>query len=115
MDTAPQTSLAGNISGPYDSQHPALDKTYTNMTSGKYQEVVADFEKPKSLSDLLQSQGVSAEFRALDMIFDWHDSKEFITKCKDCNIYSDVAPFKETAVINTDAGNQALSRTDAIN
>jgi len=44
---------------------------------------------------------ISKEFNFLDHIFDWggKNMKPMINSCKEMNVYCDVAPFKETAVI----------------
>lgn len=39
-------------------------------------------------------------------MFSWHSSKQFIEECKEYNVYSDVAPFKETAVVILDKTNK---------
>ena len=107
--------IIGGLQGPYDTQSPDLDKTYTNLQAGKYNDAIKGYEIPKPLSDLANNiQGASTELQALDQIFSWHESKAFISKCKECNVYTDVAPFVETAVINTDEQNQALSRAEMI-
>jgi len=66
-------------------------------------------EVPKSMSSYLSKnlnlQQIRDGYDNLNDLFDWHDSKDFITKCKDKNIYVDVAPFKETAVVIKNAEN----------
>jgi len=68
------------------------------------------------MADLIQTdpREYVYEFNQLNELFDWQDSKDFITKCKNLNIYTDVAPFKETAVVIKNEANQGISRSETV-
>ena len=102
-------------SGPYDLSFPDLDRTFGKLQAGQYSQDIEFFEQEKSLSAILQNRAQGfREFNSLDSIFSWHNSKEFLEECKECNIYSDVAPFYETAVVIKDASNKDLERDEQL-
>ena len=82
------------VIGPYDIENPEFDKTY-NSQRAKEAEKLYTLEKIMKAS----SKFINEEFNLLDSLFEWGKSKNMIKLHRQNNIYSDVAPFEETAVL----------------
>jgi protein tyrosine phosphatase len=58
---------------------------------------------------------IGKEFKYLDKLFAWGNGKPIIKECKNLNIYSDVAPFKETAVVLDGGSPEKVDASNYIN